>query len=318
MRLNLIRILEKIKSIEVKVLNSRILIKEKPRVGRPSKQIKLPKYLDLSEQNLEAMGIFLAEGTIVKGYNRIEIGNSEPALLEKFLELLENLGITRNDVKVKINIFYEDACSTKETEIKKFWADKLKISIANFQKITWYHKKGKKKTSPYGVAQLRVYNKLLTKLFLLILHKIIKIVLKRSNLAVPFLRGIFSGEGCVERRGKSIHAIIVSCVKYKSLIKKLLEKIDITTGKYNPRARGFPIRGIENFKKIYELELFRIHPIKNQNFIEGLKNHRYFYKIFPTQCESPKSALSSDRGLQLALVKPEFHEAGLGFMDRSP
>jgi hypothetical protein len=122
-------------------------------------------------------------------------------------------------------------------------------------------------------------------------------VLTEKSLAISFLRGIFSGEGCIDKRKDSIHSVIISCLKYKNLIKRLLIKCGIKPGKYNPRMRGFPIRRIENFVKIYQMELLKLHPTKNEEFINKIKNHRYFYRIFSTQRESPKSAPSSDRGL---------------------
>jgi hypothetical protein len=98
-------------------------------------------------KNLEALGIFLAEGTTVEDYNRIELGNTEFSLIERFLKFLESLRISRKEIKVKINAFV-DNCSMNETELKTFWSEKLKIPIKNFQKVTWYHQKGNKKKHP--------------------------------------------------------------------------------------------------------------------------------------------------------------------------
>jgi len=279
MKLNVAQILKEIDRLEIQEKDSVVIVKEKCRIGRPSKPLELPKEIELNEENLEALGLFLAEGTTIDNYNRIELGNTEFSLLEAFIKFLETLNISRDVIKIKINAF-TDRCPLNENELKDFWSKKLKIPVENFQKVSWYYQKGNKKMAcPYGVVQIRVYHKLLAKIFQKILQKTIEIVINEKSLAVPFLRGIFAGEGSVEKRKDSIHSIAVSCVKYKELIKQLLINCGIKTGKYNPRMRGFPIRGIENFKKLLEMQLLRLHPRKNEEFTYRIRNHRYFYKI---------------------------------------
>lgn|GEM_PF-5341548 len=281
MKLELVEILKRMKNLEIQEKDQIIMVREKPRLGKPSKVLELPKEIKLDEENLESLGIFLAEGTTVENYNRIELGNTEFSLLERFLRFLESLKISRNEIRIKINAFV-DSCPMNEVQLKAFWSRKLKIPVGNFQKISWYHQKGtRKKASPYGVVQIRVYHKLLTKIFQKILQETIKLTRKKKSMAIPFLRGIFSGEGCIDKRKDSIHSVIISCVKYKNLIKRLLTKCNIKTGKYNPRMRGFPIRGIENFGKIYKMQLFKLHPTKNKEFTDRIKRHRYFYRISP-------------------------------------
>jgi hypothetical protein len=278
MKISLIELLNGRNDLEIQEKETTVVIKERPKRGRPSKVVELPKEIKLSEENLEALGLFLAEGTIMKKYNRIELGNTEVLLIETFLRFLENLRISRSEVKVKISAFV-DSCPMSEIQLKTFWSNQLKIPIENFQKVSWYHQKGKRKrASPYGVVQIRVYHKLLTEIFYKILKRATKLALTSKSLAMPFLRGIFAGEGSIDKRKDSIHSVIVSCVKYKTLIKKLLSVCGIKPGKYNPRMRGFPIRGIENFGKIYEMQLFKLHPAKDKEFTNRVKNHRYFYR----------------------------------------
>ena len=280
MKLNLERIIHKIGDLSIQKKEEQLIISEKRKRGRPSKQLYLPQKIHLTKDVIEAFGLFFGEGTKTQDYNRIEFGNTEPRLLRKFINLLKEFNIKTSEIRVKINIYEDDAKILSDDELKKYWSKKLHIPLQNFQKVSWYHKKGtRKKAAGFGTVQLRVYHKLLAKIFRLTFYKVVQLALSHTQIAQHFLRGIFAAEGFVERRGKSIHKVGVSCKKDKEIVYKLLHKVKLIPGKYNERMRSFPIRGIENFGIILKLKLFELHPKKHKKFMRSIVNHRYFYKI---------------------------------------
>lgn len=244
--------------------------------------MRLPQHILLTKEVIEAFGLFFGEGTRTQEYNRIEFGNTEPQLLRRFINLLKEFNIKNSEIRVKINIYKEDAEIRSDDELKSYWSKELDIPFQNFQKITWYQKRGtRKEAAKFGTVQLRAYHKLLVRIFILTFYQVMQLALSHTQVAQHFLRGIFAAEGFIERRGKSIHKVGVSCKKDKEIVYKLLRKVGLAPGKYNERMRGFPIRGITNFGIILKLKLFELHPKKHEKFMNGIVNHRYFYKISP-------------------------------------
>ena len=119
----------------------------------------------ISGRDLFLIGVALywAEGSKEKEYRpgtRTEFANSDPAMLRLFKEwLLKVVKIQESDLKYEI--YLHETNSYRLEEVKKYWAEQLKIPIKKMQTV--YYKKGKYKTNRkntgigyYGLIRIRV------------------------------------------------------------------------------------------------------------------------------------------------------------------
>jgi len=84
-----------------------------------------------SKRELFLTGLFLYWGEGTKSARDVTaFTNTDPAMIKFFLAWLESIGISRNDVKVRLHL-YKDMDSKKQID---FWSHELGISKKNFNK----------------------------------------------------------------------------------------------------------------------------------------------------------------------------------------
>ena len=117
--------------IKKRTISEAIYLKNNPN-GDPF-DVKVPDNLYLSELKGIGIGLYWGEGS-KKNKNSIKLCNTDPALINKFIEfLIKILGVDKNNLKFSLQI-YDDI---DPGETKKYWIDYLKIKPEQFyNKIT--------------------------------------------------------------------------------------------------------------------------------------------------------------------------------------
>ena len=113
------------------------------------------------------LGLYAGEGTKRPSYmkTRFEFVNSDPRKIIAVVNFLEMLGISRKEIRPRLQIrlrFNESTSKVKELECK--WSALLKIPLSQFRKpsIRWGVTGSR---SELGTLSIRVYNVLLVDLF---------------------------------------------------------------------------------------------------------------------------------------------------------
>ena len=117
--------------IQKRTISESIYLKNNPN-GDPF-DVKVPNNLYLAELKGVGIGLYWGEGS-KKNKNSIKLCNSDPALIDKFIEfLIKILGVDKNNLKFSLQV-YKDA---NPEDVKKYWVDYLKIKPEQFyNKIT--------------------------------------------------------------------------------------------------------------------------------------------------------------------------------------
>lgn len=243
-------------------------------ITRNPKPVTIPRYLPLSQENFEVMG--LAQGELLKCVRKglLSLSNSDPVLINCFLDLCERIfQVKRIDWRASLAISRLSSSEEVETELKKFWSKKVSISPENFVK-THFHRYGQQ--TPYGTLHVYVSNILLTWLMAKLLTFCAKLASLKTEWAAAFMRGVFAADGCPILR--SNNALLSADIAHNPktdearLYVSLLSKLDIKAKIVPPRT--VKIQGVENFLKLGRFGLFRLHGERQKKFSYGLKAHR--------------------------------------------
>ncbi len=143
-------------NIPIRSIGEAIYIKHNPK-GDPFKINKLITSDDFFLFGL-GLGLYWGEGNKANKIS-VRIGNSDPALLKKFIEFLfMAYNIKKEDLRVGLQIFSD----INPNEALKYWIEQLKISKRNFQKVIVTPSRGVgtyRKKSQYGVITLYYHNR---------------------------------------------------------------------------------------------------------------------------------------------------------------
>lgn len=250
-------------------------------IGGGVKPLKIKKIIEL-EKLSELLGFYFGDGSTTYSLRSFRLTNCEPSALNYCLNILEDMGIFRTQVKIQI-IYSSNKKIDNKTRKRciNYWSKELKINKKRI--ISVNRSKNKRETLNYGSARIFINNSNLTELFIHgFLKKFIQIIKnpkskKEENILRGFLRGLATAEGWVDlTKKKSLSRIGLAFNPHSEdleLYKKLLNNLNINFGKRH--NNGLPITGINNFKILYELELFKMHKKRNDKFLLGYKNHKF-------------------------------------------
>jgi hypothetical protein len=234
------------------------------RIGQEPKAFMINRFIELDDLFFEGLGLWVGEGGKDKG---LYFGNSSPELLLRFLEFVEKkLGIDRQNFMVTVNV----PASVDENSTKRKWSEILQIPTITFTKICVDSRISKEYAQIYynGVA--------LAELMKTLQRKLEPMILSTERFAIPFLRGIFAAEGQVALRKQGALHVTFSTADSQllSFLKKSLQLVGITSGKYMTSSRKFPIYGYTNLKRFKELNIHTLHPEKRMKFELGFANYK--------------------------------------------
>jgi len=129
--------------------------------------VKLNRFVDVIKWAF-CVGIFAGEGTKRGGRGfPFEFTNSNPKRLQAMIKFLEDLGVGKEEIKVRLQI----RCSEKEIKegkikkLEEFWSQFLKIPRSQFEK-TNVRISNRPSKSKFGTIRLRVNSNFLAKLFI--------------------------------------------------------------------------------------------------------------------------------------------------------
>lgn len=255
-------------------------------VGGGARPIKIKKFIN-GEKIAEFLGFYSGDGNTSHTIRSFRITNCELSTLNYCLDILEELCLSRKEIKVQV--IYSSDKDKLSLGIKRrcisYWSRSLKINKK--QIISVNRSKNKRETLRYGSAKVLIDNCVLVEIFLHgLLKKIKKIVQNPSNniekkIAIGFFRGLLAAEGFVLLHKGSLRTVGIAFNPHSNeleLYKKILENLGI----YWKRVHGnaLIIHKFENFKRICELDGFKFHKKRNEKFISGLKKHRFFNSYF--------------------------------------
>ena len=236
-----------------------------PYHGSGSKRIVLNQIIELDELFFEGLGLWLGEGGKSKG---LYFGNSSPELILHFLKFVEEkLGISRQNFKVTLNI---PAVKDENSAVEK-WSKMLQIPTRNFTGVC---------TDPRisrEYAQIYYNSVVLVELLKSLQKKLEPAISSSEKFATPFIRGMFAAEGQValKKWGTLFYISFSSAEKgIILLLKRCLQLLGITSGKYMSPSRKFPVSGRRNFERIRELNIHTLHPEKREKFELGFAAYK--------------------------------------------
>ena len=231
--------------------------------GKWPKEIALKRFMALDALALEGLGLWEGESGKDKG---LYFGNSSPVLMLQFLKFVEDkMGISREKFRVTINTHII------KVDLKEKWSKILQIPIMNFTNVCLDTRIN------HEYAQVYLNSIILVELIKNLQEKLGPAILSNGEYTASFLRGMFAAEGQValKKWGTVAHVSISSAEKELVLfLKRCLQTVGITSGKYMLQSRAFPICGYKNLKRFKELGIHTLHPEKRAKFEQGFANYK--------------------------------------------
>jgi len=251
-------------------------------VGGGAKHIKIKKFIE-ARKLAELMGFYFGDGNTSKDIRSFRINNCEVSVLNYCLDILEEIGLKRNDFKAQI--IYSTDKGTLSQDIKQrcrsYWSKQLGISKNRIVSVN--KSKNKRETLKYGSARIFLDNAVLVEIFLHgVLNKILKIIQDPENpveikILKGFLRGLAAAEGSVSlNKHKSLSRITLSFDPHSEeleLYKRILNNLGIVSERVH--GNELQIQKISNFRILKELEIFKMHEKRANKFSLGYANHKF-------------------------------------------
>lgn len=254
-------------------------------VGGGVKHLKIKNKTDY-EKLSELIGFYFGDGNTSNDIRSFRLNNCESSTLNYCLDILEELGIKRSDIKVQIIYSSDKEINSK---IKKrcvlYWSKTLDIN--RNQIVSVNRSKNKRETLKYGSARIFYDNSILVEVMLHgILRKFIEIVKNPRNesekkITEGFFRGLLAAEGSPILERGSLRKVGISFNPHTNdleFYKILLSNLDINWKLVH--GNELIIQKFENFNKIYKLNGFKMHDRRNNKFTSGFRGHKYFKTKF--------------------------------------
>lgn len=213
--------------------------------GGCRKNIRFQEKINLSENNIIGIGLYLAEGKKEKlskfkksNHNgEISFDNSDPGAINSVINLLKKFGVNRNELKfnIDLNINYK----SNSDKLESYWSDKLKLNPHSKRKgfIRYVGVKNNKlsnNTRPYGCLRIAFSSVILINIFIPFLLKFFREVISKKDKKVIslILKGYFAGDGHVSfsqkiSSGRKHVEFLCNDAELRSLLKTSLKILGI-------------------------------------------------------------------------------------------
>lgn len=138
----------------------RATMKAKKDARRTEVFSKVAKDIEDSTNTSFVAGFYLywGEGTKTAEYT-VSLTNSDPSMMQAFIQWLDLLGVDRTRLKVKLHLYIDQ----NEEQVKKKWAVALTIPLRNFNrsyiKDSYSYRKTYKGMFPYGTCVVTYHNR---------------------------------------------------------------------------------------------------------------------------------------------------------------
>ena len=152
---------------------NKVIIEGKFKNGRKFK-LEMNRWIR-TENFFFLLGFFAGEGT-KRGWKRrmpFEIANSNPKIVRKIVEILKEMGIPKEKIKIRVQLKCVPSTDTEKRskEAIEFWKEKLQLEDKNFLKPVI--RMGEKEGSPTGTLSLRINSAFLSRIFIYWLEKML-------------------------------------------------------------------------------------------------------------------------------------------------
>jgi len=254
-------------------------------IGGGAKEVKIKNCLNI-EKLSELVGFYFGDGSTSNGIKSFRLTNCEPSVLIYCLDILEEIGIKREEIKLQI--IYSTPTEISYSILNRcvrFWSKTL--NVHKNQIISVSKSKGKTESLKYGSARIFIDKNILVEI---LLHGLLANVLNRIKnpeneydyvMLKGFLRGLASAEGCVLfNKNNSLIRVGLSFDPHSeelSLYKTLLGHLGIEN--YHIHGNELLIQKHKNFQKLNEMNLFKMHDPKRVKFNLGFHNHKFTKKL---------------------------------------
>ncbi len=235
--------------------------------------ILVPSSIRADNFFFEGLGLQQGDGTQSLPDVHVTFTNSCEDLIHHQIEWFRRLGISNEVLRIYPEI--PSFCDIEE-EVSK-WRNVLNLSKIN--EYQFRNPKINDQNLKNSLVQILFHNKLFKVLYLHLLYNLRKEVPKDRNKAINYMKGIFASEGAVKLRANKILGgikISASVDERRSFYKECLNSVGIKTSK-DDKTKGSEaviITNFNNFKKIFELGLFELHPKKQEKFINALMRYQ--------------------------------------------
>jgi len=245
---------------------------------QPAKAL-FSKYFLISSEDIECFGMYQGDGQKSiksKSYQSTRFANSDPKLLQKFIEFLQRLGIKEKNLKYNLSVSRN--INLNEEELKEFWSKTLNINKSGFYKIQLRDNKySNSKVEPKGTLTIIYSNSSFRVVFDALFNYVKRESLKQKRGAAYFLRGLIAADGNVYHKGSKKEVNIaakpqedrLSIQKLFSLLGIKPNKDNTTPGKETVRVTGYP-----NFEIIQKYNLCDLHPKKEDKFKKAMGSYK--------------------------------------------
>jgi len=236
----------------------------------------LPHYLKLDKTFLVGLGIYLAEGARNR---RAKVTNSEPLVIDQGIDFFELIGIKKSKLRAWLQLHERSIKSLEEA--KNFWIKNTKLSKNNITKLRFKKSTGNAKVKQFGVLHLEtttILPQLLVNNLLSYISSILKLLPQRE--LIYFLQGAFAGEGSVNiTKTGTVNMVRYTStnIEERNMIKNILNKLRLNVHESNTKSNArhdISVMGFFDIKKMFEIDIFRYHPLRKQKLLEGFSKLR--------------------------------------------
>ncbi len=270
---------------------------------------------------LEILGLYQGEGLRkLKNYGKIQFANTKIEIINKFLNLFNELGIKNEDWKAFI-VLTGKISKDREKKALQFWSTKIKIPKKNFRKFG-YTKTSGELCSKHGCLAVVLDRTSLAHCLIGILKNVEEILTNKKS-TWSFINGLLEADGCMSTKGKNLSEIKIA---YDSLEEALFYKRIIETRlkiktKINPKKREVSL--LKTYKKdkwqtwykLVKWNIFKDHKERREKLILGFLIHKktkwiikYLSQIHENQKTVELLHINASRsGLRRAMMTLEKH-----------
>jgi len=248
-------------------------------LGGGAKHIMIKKIVN-AERLAELIGFYFGDGNTSENIRSFRLNNCESSTMVYCLDILNDLGISRDLIKLQV-IYSSNKNIEDKIKIRciNYWSKTLNIKKS--QVVSVVRSKSMSESLTYGSARIIFDSSVFVEVMLHGLLKSFVSIVKNPKSAVEktilkgFMCGLAAAEGCVYLRKQSLSRISLSFNQKTddlNFYKRLLDNLGITYGKH--KRNELFIYGIENFKILNSIDIFKMHNKRRYKFVKGFANHR--------------------------------------------
>jgi len=238
----------------------------------------IPRYVKIDEELFEVFGLIQGEGykkTPIGG-TRIDFVNSNKEIINKILHFFQKrLDIPSSKWSAFINyVYYPKKPKNLDHKLIDYWSRKTMIPRDSFKRVNYLGGKGIR-SAKFGVLHIFIPSCVLGNICLSILEIVEKLAVRNKKYASWFLRGLMAADGSATlKKYKNYNTLRIAELALendheKKLYFAVMKAINLKVKDYSLSSRKLCLSGWDNFLKLAQENIFKLHKVKNNKFNEG-------------------------------------------------